>query len=329
MLPPTMRNTFCLLFFVALSLGPQAHPGIGIVCDSKGNIFYTDLTHVWKIERSGKRTIAVRNVHTHELYLDKNDNLYGEHLWYNGERLDTWGHYVWRLKNNGVFDSIIPPTEGFPDNYSFVRDSAGNMYWVQRYTTCRFKKKTPRGEIITIAERKFKDIRWMYASPDGTLYFVDLLDLYKLDQHGKFTLLAKQLASNRNKFSDNRHSVYGIWMDKQRSIYVAVLADQQVKKIDASGKVSTVLQSRDGWYPTGGVFDRENNLWLLEGNSANEVRVRKIPNERLISQTRTNRAASPNVSVPLTVVSIIVFATAFACVKIFQRFRKHLLATKT
>ena len=27
----------------------EAHPGIGIVMDDDGNVFYTDLTHVWKI----------------------------------------------------------------------------------------------------------------------------------------------------------------------------------------------------------------------------------------------------------------------------------------
>lgn len=40
---------FCLAgFFTAL-----AHPGIGIVMDSKGNVFYTDLKQVWKISPDG------------------------------------------------------------------------------------------------------------------------------------------------------------------------------------------------------------------------------------------------------------------------------------
>jgi hypothetical protein len=48
--------------------------------DSRGNFFYTDLSHVWKIAPSGAKSIALRGVHTHELYLDREDNLYGEHL---------------------------------------------------------------------------------------------------------------------------------------------------------------------------------------------------------------------------------------------------------
>lgn len=50
--------------------------------DSKGDVYFTDLKHVWKLAPDGKKNIVVSNVHTHELWIDANDNLYGEHLWY-------------------------------------------------------------------------------------------------------------------------------------------------------------------------------------------------------------------------------------------------------
>ena len=102
-------------FFLGLSI-TQAHPGIGIVMDSKGNVFYADLTHVWKITPDGERTIAVRDVHTHELYIDTHDNLYGEHEWYEGEATDKWSNHVWCLFNDGVLKKTIPDVEGFLDN---------------------------------------------------------------------------------------------------------------------------------------------------------------------------------------------------------------------
>ena len=37
----------------------------------------------------------------HELCLDARGNLYGEHLWYEGERTNEWGHYVWRRAPDG------------------------------------------------------------------------------------------------------------------------------------------------------------------------------------------------------------------------------------
>ncbi|MEK6565879.1 MAG: hypothetical protein AABZ41_04135, partial [Bacteroidota bacterium] len=60
--------------------------------DSQGNVYYTDLKHVWKLTPDGTKSIAIRNVHTHELYIDPQDNLYGEHLWYEGDATKKWGH---------------------------------------------------------------------------------------------------------------------------------------------------------------------------------------------------------------------------------------------
>ncbi len=79
-----IRILFILFLLPSIGL---AHPGVGIVKDSKGNIYYTDLKQVWKIA-NGKKTVVVPNVHTHELYFDKNDNFYGE-----------GGYYDARLKN--------------------------------------------------------------------------------------------------------------------------------------------------------------------------------------------------------------------------------------
>ena len=44
---------FVLLVFSFVAI--NAHPGVGIVMDRKGNVFYTDLTQVLKIDPSGKK----------------------------------------------------------------------------------------------------------------------------------------------------------------------------------------------------------------------------------------------------------------------------------
>ncbi|HEX6847764.1 MAG TPA: hypothetical protein VF144_12345, partial [Chitinophagaceae bacterium] len=116
-----MKKLLVTTYLLFVSIILTAHPGIGIVKDSKGNIYYTDLSKVWKITLDGNRSVAVSGVHTHELYMDEQDNLYGEHLWYNGESKDTWGHYVWCLKSNRDLVKEINPTEGFLTNYSFIR----------------------------------------------------------------------------------------------------------------------------------------------------------------------------------------------------------------
>jgi hypothetical protein len=301
-----MRILLISIMLLAIPCIGHAHPGIGIVKDRKGNIFYTDLKQVWKIAKDGKRTIVVPNVHTHELYVDPNDNLYGEHLWYNGERLNTWGHYVWRLHANGKLDTVINPSEGFLANYSFVRDAAGNMYWAERFKITRFKKKSTNGGINTITEGKFKDIRWMYANSNGVVYFIDLLDLYKIEPGKQHQLVAEDISNSSNlhaPITNSRHNLMGIWTDIEENIYVANYSGQVVKKISSDGIVSKIAFSTAPWSPTGGVFDDQGNLWLLEYSVTNEARVRKIPAIELGKEGNTAlRQFNNNVLPPLLLV---------------------------
>lgn len=284
----TNKLLFPVLLVLLFPLGTWAHPGIGIVKDSKGVIYYTDLKQVWKIEPNGKKQVVVPGVHTHELYIDSLDRLFGEHLWYNGERLDTWGHYVWRLDPNGVMDTVIGPEAGFLENYSFVRDAKGNMYWVERFTVSRFKKKAPDGTIATLTEGKYKDVRWLHATPAGVLYFIDLANLYKIDPSGKISLLAKDVSQKSLAFAGTgrAHMLFGIWTDKQDNVYVANYSGQVIKRIKPDGTIENVASSKAPWGPTGGVFDDENNLWVLECSYTNDVRVRKVAPSELGRQQR-------------------------------------------
>jgi hypothetical protein len=142
-----MKELLCVLVLMLAGAAAQAHPGVGIVKDSRGNLFYTDTKQVWKIMPDGKKSVAVPNVHTHELCLDAEDNLYGEHLWYEGEATKKWGHRIWCLKRDGTLVDVIPAREGFLRDYSFVRDRAGNMYWADRGAQTVIKKRSPDGKI--------------------------------------------------------------------------------------------------------------------------------------------------------------------------------------
>src|SRR5262245_11944156 len=117
------------------------HPGVGIVQDSRGNVFFTDTKQVWKITPDGKKSVAVAGVHTHELCLDAKDNLYGEHLWYEGDAIKKWGHRIWCRKPDGIVSDVFPAREGFLKDYSFVRDRADNMYWADRGQVTVIKKR--------------------------------------------------------------------------------------------------------------------------------------------------------------------------------------------
>ncbi|HRI78626.1 MAG TPA: hypothetical protein PLR06_03745 [Cyclobacteriaceae bacterium] len=270
-----------IIVFVFLLFGflhASSHPGIGIVEDSKGNIFYTDLKKVWKIGTDGTKKVVVNNVHTHELYLDKNDNLFGEHLWYESEK-NTWRFYVWRLSADGKIEKVIPDSEGFLSNYSFVRDHHGKMYWANRDKSCqKVSQKNASNTVSLLTDQCFKNIRWMKSTPGGTVYVVDFQDLKKIDPSGRVTTVAKQMADKKVTEStiENQNSVGGVWDDPSGNLYAAIISNREVKKFSLDGKEETILKTTFSWMPSGGLVDSKGNLWVLECSVTNAVRVEKI-----------------------------------------------------
>ena len=268
---------FLLLVLLSAARG-QAHPGVGIVQDRRGNVFFTDLEQVWKITPDGRKSVAVPNVHTHELCLDPQDNLYGEHLWYEGDATKKWGHRVWRRQPDGTLTDVIPAREGFLEDYSFVRDRAGNMYWADRGARTVIKKRSPDGRITTHATASFRDVRWMTAQPDGTLFLIDHGDLRRIAPDGKVTTIVAKLSARKPPPAAvrERHYHMGLWTDGGGNVYVAVAGERLVLKVQADGTTTVAARSSWPWAPSGGLRDRNGNLWLLEYNVINKVRVRRI-----------------------------------------------------
>jgi hypothetical protein len=268
-----------LLFpiLLAFTVCAFAHPGVGIVMDSKGNVFFTDLKNVLKIDKAGKVSIAVSKVHTHELYLDENDNLYGEHLWYEGEATDKWGHYVWKLSPAGQLEKVIPNTEGFLDNYSFVHDNKGHMLFAERADKCQHVVQLGRPN-MPLTKQCFNDIRWMTFSRQGNIYLVDHHDVKKIGASGTVETLATNIAERKlTQFTVNdQHLAMGIWTDQNENAYVAVYGARKVKKISKDKKITDVIETSMMWSPTGGLTAANGDFWLLECSPTNDVRVEKI-----------------------------------------------------
>ena len=258
----------------------EAHPGVGIVMDDNGNVFYTDLTHVWKISPDGERTIAVRNVHTHELYFDANGDLYGEHEWYEGEATDKWGNYVWCLSKDGVLEKTIPEVEGFLDNDTLIRDIEGNSYWAKKSEDYQIlMRQTPHGKNSIFTQHRFSDIRWIHFSKDDkNLYVVDKLEIKKVSPTGNVTVIANNLKETKPPFEDvaDRHYIFGIWTDMDKNVYVAVYGASKVKKIGVDGNITTVYESESGWSPCGGMISPDGTQWIMEFSKKNKTRVVKI-----------------------------------------------------
>ena len=274
-------RTLYILLIAHLSLTAIGHPGVGIVMDSKGSVFYTDLTNIWKIDSQGKKTIAVNNVHSHEIYIDSLDNLYGEHLWYNGEAKDTWSHYVWKLTANGKIEKIIQDTEGLLSNYSFVRDHEGHMFWADRdYKDCQnVIRKNPNGTLRKISDQCLSNIQWMTSTTNGTIYLIDRQDLKKVDQLGHVITLTSDLTDKNQLLMNEDHYLSGISTDKAENIYIADCTARRVMKVTQQRKVSVAFQTTIPWAPSGILVAPNRDTWILEYSTTNTVRVERITKE--------------------------------------------------
>jgi hypothetical protein len=269
------------LFFLLLLLPlvGHTHPGVGIVKDTKGNIYYTDLHQVWKIS-NGKRTVVVPGVHTHELWIDQNDNLYGEGGYYDDKAFKFY-HYLWIYHGNGQIDTVIGMKEQFlHQDFSLAKDKKGNEYYIKRFLiphtdTTRIYRKTPEGKETIFATGNFKNVNWLHPQNDESLLYVSNNAIYKVDTSGNIRLV-KEHVGNTNpsfKFSGNNIMIWGIWQDNANNIYAAVFSDQSIKKIDPVGNMTAIYKSKGNWAPLHGVFDNDNKLWVLESSDKNDVRV--------------------------------------------------------
>lgn len=261
------RIAFLLLFAAKLA----AHPAVSVVIDARGNVYFSDLERVWVQSPDGTRRVAVPKVHTHELCLDAAGNLYGEHLWYEGDATKKWGHYVWRRSPDGTITKVVPNTEGFLADYSFTRDASGAMLWVDRERN-EIRKRFPDGRVTVLARHKFRDARWMTVTPDGDAFVVDYHDLLRVSRDGRVAVLARDLSSFSLSapFSGGRHAVQGLWTDRAGNVYLAVLGEGVIKRVTPAGIVSTLLRAPAA---TGGAFAPNGDLLLLEGATVRRVRL--------------------------------------------------------
>ena len=297
-----------LILLILTSNMAFAHPGIALVKDSKGNLYYSDLQQVWKVS-DGQRTLAVPNVHTHELYIDAQDNLYGEHQYTMAGTNDRFMHYLWVLRPNGRLDTVVSAKEAYIDiNFSLARDRWGNEYFTRQFLrrrdTTNIYKRTPDGRETVFVGGNFKGVSWLHPQDDGSLLFVRHNNVYRADSAGNLRVLAQGIGSPTASytFAGNNPIVYGLWQDSADNVYAAVFSDQAVRRIAPNGKVSDVYRSSGAWTPIQGIFDNEGRLWILESSDKNEI--------RLTLASDTNKAIAPKKNSflsPLMAVSIGIF----------------------
>lgn len=268
-----------------------AHPGWGIVQDRAGNVFFTDLKQVWRVSPDGRMSVAVPDVHTHELCFDIAGNLMGEHLWYEGDAT-KWSQRVWRLSPGGELRDIVKARPAFQEGDSFVRDGAGAMYWASHDRPPVIRKVSASGLVSTHAAAGFGEIGRMTATAEGILYLMDQGDLRQVSSDGEVTTLVSKLSSMKRPPRNVRQADYhqGLWTDREGSVYVAVSEERVVMRHRPGGGAEVVKSTGPEWSPSGGLIDSDGRLWILEYRADNAVRVLRVNQDG--SETIFDPAAS-------------------------------------
>jgi sugar lactone lactonase YvrE len=305
----TVTTTLAVCIFMASDA--QAHPAWGIVVDRQGQVYFSDLKTIWKIDAQGKLSVFRAGGHTHELNIDEAGNVYGEHDF----------SVIWKMTPAGDFSYIQAPTDNPRRGVSIWRDRDGNMYSVEQNNHLKREtlllRRTPGGDVSVFAgsryghadgkgsQAKFSNIVGKAFGPDGSLYLVDSSSIRKVTMDGAVTTLARNvMVENASGNSAGGSSLFGIAVDAQGKTFVADYGNRRILKIAPNGQMTTLIRTEESWFPTG-VAERGGELYILEESHTPAykpigTRVRKLSPDGKVTVLATvgeNRASSGTSSV--------------------------------
>jgi hypothetical protein len=267
------------------ALGPPpggAHPGTGIVMDRAGSVFFTDLSRIWKLEPGGRLSVAVPETHTHELYVDGEGNLFGEHAWYEPGENRFWTR-AWKRAPGGALTEVLPATEGFPGFVSAAVDAAKNRYFADVNNnlreTSRVLRRASDGALTTLAggawgqrdgagpQARFSSIGGVTLGADGHLYVTDGASVRRIGLDGRVKTLAREGLLSKPRLAvsgGNSNHLMGIAADRKGRVFLAHFARRSVLEVAPDGRVTRVMRERWPWSPTGVALTGRGDLLVLE-----------------------------------------------------------------
>jgi len=303
-----MKLKLVVFIFAILAQGlflsevASAHPANGIVLDHKGNVFFSDLETIWKIDTNGKLSVfraGVRGRHVHELAIDEQDNIYGADLSYESQKFIN---DIWKMTPDGKFEYLLEPTDRPPRAMSIWRDREGNNYWIDQNnhtkTQTLLLRRAPDGKVTTLAggayghadgngsAAKFSSVGGVAFGPDGSLYLADGASVRKVGMDGTVVTLAKGLDVRTSEdkptlFGGSYGSLAGVAVDVAGNVYVADAGNRRLFKINREGKTGVLLRTDSPYFPNGVVAGPGGDIYVLEvgftlPGSWSGPRVRKI-----------------------------------------------------
>jgi NHL repeat-containing protein len=254
------RLAFLLVLIVAAPL--LAHPAWGIVVNRAGEVYYSDLETVWKIDAAGRRSVArpgVSGRHVHELAIDDAGNVYGQDY-------DGTSNRTWKLSPDGKVAFI---------RGAMWRDRHGNAYEVDENEHLRQQTRIMKNGTTVLAGGRFghadgKGARAMFGhiaamtiAPDQSIYVTDDPFVRRVTLDGVVTTVAKDLDRPAAKNAIDFGYPMGLAVAPNGDVYVADFRNRRVLKI-VRGVPSTFATSAPPYSPTGVAIGPRGEVWVLE-----------------------------------------------------------------
>jgi hypothetical protein len=310
-----MKNILILAFMATIVfLAVQnafSHPAWGIVVDRQGQVYFSDLETIWKIDRQGNVTTfraGVSGRHVHNITIDAEDNIYGLDNSYNAQK-QTFPRSIWKMSPKGEISYLVPMTDNLPPGRSIWRDSDGNTYSVEPYNNEKKEAKIIRfapdsstslfaggkyGSVDGPKEKaQFGVITDMIFGADKTIYLSDEDKVRRIDKAGAVTTIySRQISSDKNaKTPEQSSRIFGLAVDERNNVFAADPENRRIIKISPGGEYTPVFSTEQPWRPYGVALDKNDlyvmESWFDEKESFIGTRVRKLSSDGRVTVLAT------------------------------------------
>ena len=296
-----MKPLLRILVWTLVLSGALAHPGSGIVVDSQGNVFVSDINRgLLKFSPDGKVTVVMKEA-GHWLALDAGAKFARMEF----EKSNHWPRWFKRRNPPGAGLALVSDG-GSP----LVIHRDGNLYYVcndERMIPggLQIGRLSPDGKLALVAPgmkarvAELGGIKGLASGPDDSLYVVCPGAVLKVKLDGTFTTVKHPVvAPDCDRFlppnTPPAHEPFlsGLAVSSRGDIYLAATGCRCVLKLDSEGRVSTVLKAESPWSPTGLVLHGED-LYVAEWTNAHSEahdyrpRVRKVGRDGQVTTLAT------------------------------------------